>query len=81
MNAGKKWVAVNDAGQRIGESHPRAVLTDHDIDLMFALWEDGSWSYARIAVKFEISKSHAWDILNFRKRGQSATRWKRSPAA
>lgn len=76
-----KLVAFNEDGQRIGESHPRAVLTDHDIDLLFALWDEGGWSYARIAAKFEISKSHAWDILNFRKRVQVAASWKRSPAA
>ena len=37
MQKTAKFVAINDAGCRIGESHPRAVLTDHDVGLVRAL--------------------------------------------
>lgn len=36
MNA-HRVVKVNDKGARIGEDHPRAKLTDHDVDLILAL--------------------------------------------
>lgn len=34
---GDKFVKVNEAGRRVGESHPRAVLTDHEVDLLLEL--------------------------------------------
>ena len=71
------WVAVNEKGQRIGETHPRAVLTDHEVDLMLELRGEG-YSYAWLAVKFEISKAHAWRVCVGVKRGQIADRFKRS---
>lgn len=39
MNVQKKprWVALNEAGRRIGEGHGRAVLTDHEVELMLSL--------------------------------------------
>lgn len=40
MMPGVKWVAVNDAGCRIGEGHGRAVLSDHDVTNMLALLDE-----------------------------------------
>lgn len=31
-----KHVKINAHGRRIGESHPRAVLSDHEADLLFS---------------------------------------------
>lgn len=66
-----KIVAVNDRGQRIGESHPRAVLTDREVDLMLALRDEG-YSYAWLARKFEVSKGCVWKICVGRRRAQVA---------
>jgi hypothetical protein len=30
-------VKINEHGRRIGESHPRAVLTDHEVELLLGL--------------------------------------------
>lgn len=30
-------VKINEKGRRIGESHPRAILTDHEVDLLMEL--------------------------------------------
>ena len=30
-------VKKNEQGRRIGESHPRATLTDHEVDLLFEM--------------------------------------------
>jgi hypothetical protein len=35
-----RLVAVNAAGHRIGEGHHRAILTDHEVDLMLALLDE-----------------------------------------
>ncbi|HMG61238.1 MAG TPA: hypothetical protein VK583_16025 [Burkholderiales bacterium] len=56
-------IVLNERGRRINESHPRALLTDHEIDLIRELHEDGldrqgrvirkGLSYRQIAEKFE----------------------------
>lgn len=35
-----RLVKINEQGRRIGESHPRAVLTDRDVDLLQGLLEE-----------------------------------------
>ena len=70
-------VAVNEKGQRIGETHPRAVLTDHEVDLLLELRAEG-YSYGWLAKKFEISKTHAWRICLGHKRGQLTAVLKRA---
>jgi len=76
----QRWVAVNEDGQRVGETHPRARLTDVEIDEMFALHKRGM-SAREIARWFGRSKSHVADILRHRKRNQLAVTWRRPLAA
>lgn len=33
-------VKINERGRRIGESHPRAVLTDHEVGLLLELLDE-----------------------------------------
>lgn len=71
----KRWVAVNERGLRVGEDHPRAKLTDGEVDMLLALREEG-WSYRQLAEKFEISKSAVrWYCIGGR-RCQTAARHK-----
>lgn len=53
-----------------GEFHHKAVLTDHEVDLVRALRrrEPGYWTYARLAEKFEISKSQVRNLVKRRQR-------------
>jgi hypothetical protein len=37
-----KLAAVNEQGHRIGEDHPRARLTNHEVELIFDLHDDGN---------------------------------------
>lgn len=66
-------VMVNERGQRIGEGHRRAVLTDAEVE---QLLEDRGpedapkRSYAQLAQKWKISKSSVRDICKGRRRGQ-----------
>lgn len=83
MNAPKKRVVpVNERGRRIGEGHPRAKLTDHEIDLIRELAEDtidpetgkvvlGGLTQRQIAAKFEVSRGTVGDIISCRRRAQT----------
>lgn len=64
-----KIIALNDNGRRIGESHPRAKLMDHEVDQVLALLEAGL-SYAQVAEKMDVSKSCIAHIATGRRRGQ-----------
>lgn len=72
-----KWIAVNDRGLAIGESHPRAVLTDHEVDLVLELRAEGK-SYEWLAVKFEIHKGTVAKICTGQRRGQLAAGFRRA---
>lgn len=70
-----KVVAINDRGHAIGEDHPRAVLTNHEVQLLLELRGEG-YSYAWLAGKFEVGKSTVYDICSGRKRGQYPSHFK-----
>jgi hypothetical protein len=48
---------VNDRGVRVGEDHQRATLTDHDVELMRQLREEG------IGYKRRVSTPTAWKTV------------------
>ena len=74
-NAKNRTIAVNERGHVVGQSHPRAVLTDHEIDLMFELREQG-YSYGWLAMKFEITKGACWKIVQGLRRGHVVAEWR-----
>lgn len=80
---GKRVLAVNAAGYRIGESHHRAKLSEADIETILYLRDEGL-SYAAIAAKFDdgitVSKSTVRDICQGRIRAQTPDRYKPSGA-
>lgn len=51
-----KLVTVDDRGHVVGESHPRAKLTDQEVGWALELREEG-YSLGWLANKFEVSKS------------------------
>ena len=70
MTVATHLVAVNGQGRRIGEDHHLAKLSDHEVDLLLSLRDEG-YSYGWLAAKFEISKSAVrWFCIGGR-RGQS----------
>lgn len=71
----KVFVAVDDAGLRIGETHHKADLTDHEVELIRQLDEDGM-PRAEIARKFETPKSTITMICTHQRRSTTVTRWK-----
>lgn len=70
-------VGLNERGQRVGEHHPQAKLTDQEAFRLLDL-HDAGWGYGRLAKKFDISKSQARNICLGRKH-QTATNWKTVP--
>jgi hypothetical protein len=66
-------IRLNELGRRIGECHPRAKLTDEEIELVFQLLEDGM-SMQHVADKFEVSKGCIWKIWHGFRRAQVAAR-------
>lgn len=74
-------VGVSEKGARVGETHPRAKLSDSDVDLIRDLHEAGL-SYRQIVAKFDedhlqVSKSTVRDIIKCRRRWGRPVAWKR----
>ena len=63
-------IAVNARGDRLGQDHPQAKLSDGDIELMRELRLRYNLSYAEIGRKFEVAKSHVWRVVNCLQRAQ-----------
>lgn len=55
-------------GQRLGEAHPRAKLSDEDVELIRAIYEEGMESLSTLAHVFGVSKGIVGDIVSFRRR-------------
>lgn len=72
----KVYVAVDERGQRIGESHHKADLTDHEVDLIRELREKDGYSYSALALKFEVPKVTIQMICTYKRRAATIARWK-----
>ena len=62
-----KLVAIGESGCRVGADHPRATLTESEVDLIRELAE-GGMKQRLIAEKFEISRGTVSDIVRYRRR-------------
>jgi len=71
----QKSVVVNDLGRRVGQDHPNAKLTNHEVDLIRQLREDGV-SYDTLAKKFEVSRWTIGRICRYEMRAQVVTETK-----
>lgn len=81
-----KMVAVNDKGRRIGESHPRAKMTDAEVNLLRDMIDeltakDGMkpmQAYRFLAEKFETSVDNVKSIATYRRRAETMKGAKRA---
>lgn len=71
-----KLVAIGEKGRWIGEDHPKAKLSNEDIDKVFEYREKG-WSYMMIAKKFKVSRESIKSICQGRTRCQWPVRFKK----
>jgi hypothetical protein len=62
-------VKVNEHGRRIGEHHPSARLTDHEVELIRELLEAGI-PPSEIVAKFDrmVTRQQIWRIATYRSR-------------
>lgn len=72
-----RWVRVNEAGQRIGEDHPHAKLTEADVEAMLALRAQG-WGWRRLAAAFEVHRQTVKRICLGLKRGQTVAGYRQA---
>ena len=68
----QRTVAVNERGARIGQDHPKAVLTNTQVELLLQMRAEGM-SYRQLALVWEISKESVADYCKGRRRMQIAT--------
>lgn len=69
-------VGLNDRGQRIGQDHQRAELTDREVDMIRDAYEAGEGGYRRLARRFDCSPSNIRKIVKCQTRAQIPTRWR-----
>jgi hypothetical protein len=75
-----RLLAVNEDGRRIGESHPRAKLSNADLDRVFEL-RDSGLSPKQIADEVGISRRHVDRLLNCTARNHTPASWRREGVA
>lgn len=51
-----------------GQQHPKAKLSDREVELLRVLREVENWSYRKLADAFEISKESVADFCKYRRR-------------
>ena len=71
-----KLRAVNESGHVVGETHPRAILSDHEVDLMLQLRDEG-YSLSWLAAKFEVSKACTQHVCSGKTRSHVVVRFVR----
>lgn len=79
----KRTVRVNERGQRIGEGHHNATLTDAEVERLIAdrgPEEAPRMSLSMLASRYGLSKSGVKGILDGRRRGQIGLTVDRPPA-
>lgn len=62
-------VKFNGNRRRVGDSHPKARLTDEEVELIRELWSQGM-GVKRIGEKMECSVNTVKSIISFRRRNQ-----------
>ena len=60
-------VKVRSRVKRVGQNHPKAKLTDHEVELMRRLRDEGM-TYLQLAEKFEAHKATVQGICNYSRR-------------
>ena len=71
----KRVISLNAGGLRVGESHQRAKLTDHEVDQIRELHESGI-GYRRLSRMFEVDKRTIARIVRCELRAQTIVAFK-----
>jgi len=71
-----QMIQIGEYGKRVGESHGRAKLSDHEIDLVRQLKEEGMPA-TEIAEKFEVGRRYVYKVVNFERRASIVAQYRR----
>lgn len=66
--------------RRVGEGHPRAVLTDAQVDELRRLREEARWTLEALARRFGLTRQAASLICRYERRATTPERWHRVEA-
>ena len=72
-----KYVATNDRGMRIGESHHNCKIKDCVVDQIRDMHEDEGIGYRTIAKRLGLSRHTVRDICRYTRRSQTVEHWKK----
>ena len=72
----KVFIAVDENGLRIGETHPNAKLTDAQVDDMREKRESLGWTYDQLAEHFDVPYITVQKICTYQRRASTIARWK-----
>ncbi len=70
-----KTIQIGEYGKRVGETHGRAKLNDHEIELIRQLKEQGMPA-TEIAEKMEVSKRYVYKLVNYERRASVVAEWR-----
>lgn len=70
-------LAFNEQGNRIGETHHNARISDATVDRIRELHEDLGLGYLAIAAEVKLSRNTVRKICTYERRAQTPWRWKR----
>ena len=65
---GKKLIGVDEKGYRIGESHPKARLTDAQVEQIRTLYEEGFVGYRALAKWYGVPRTTIAGICSYTRR-------------
>lgn len=71
----RRFIAINDIGRRIGETHHRSTIPDEIVDAIREMHEDRGWSYQRIAMRLKLPVPTVAKICRYERRAQTADRY------
>lgn len=72
----QRIVGVDARGNRVGEDHRLAVLTNAEVEVVRQLHETDGLTYEVLAEKFGVSKSTIAGICQYRRRAQLPVAWR-----
>lgn len=67
----RRTIAFNEKGNRIGQGHGRAKLTDHEVDCIRELHEEHGAPYDLLLDWFDVSKTTIASICRYEIRAQT----------
>lgn len=72
----KVFIAVDENGLRIGQTHPNAKLTDAEVDQIRDLHELANWDYTKLAQAYAVPYITIQKICTYQRRASTIARWK-----